>query len=499
MSTHTATQGAKSSRRMSSEDSAPRRGPILVILLLAQLMIVLDATVVNIALPSAQKALHFGTANRQWIVTAYSLSFGSLLLLGGKLSDLFGRRTTLLIGLVGFAVASAVGGAATGFAMLVIARAAQGAFGALLAPSILALLSTTYSEPKERAKAFAIFGAVAGTGGAIGLLLGGVLTEYFSWRWCLYVNLVMAAVTVAGALVLIPRHEPVADRPKLDIPGSVSATAGLVGIVYGLGHAESGGWSSPTTLVPLVAGALLLVAFAVIESRVRHPLLPIRVVADRTRGGAFLSIGIVGAGLFAVFLFLSYYMSQTLGFSPVMTGLGFIPMILAMTATTVSLGTYLLNRFGPRPSMTIGLVIAAAGMVTLGRLQVDSGYFGGVLPGLVIVGLGLGLMFSAAINASTSGVLPHDAGVASAMVNIGQQVGGSIGTALLSTLAADAASSYLGSHTPSLASAAQASLRSYTTAFDAAAIIFAVGAVVTFLLVKRGPLDTEPVEGVLIG
>jgi EmrB/QacA subfamily drug resistance transporter len=500
MPTKYATRAARSASTASADRAAPRRGPILVILLLAQLMIVLDATVVNIALPSAQHALHFSTANRQWIVTGYSLSFGSLLLLGGKLSDLFGRRTTLLIGLVGFAVASAIGGAATGFAMLVIARAAQGAFGALLAPSILALLSTTYSEPKERARAFAIFGAVAGTGGAVGLLLGGVLTEYFSWRWCLYVNLLMAAVTVAGALALIPRHEPVADRPKLDIPGSISATAGLVGIVYGLGHAEAGGWSSVTTLGPIIFGVVALVAFVLIESRVRHPLLPIRVVADRTRGGAFLGIGIVGAGMFAVFLFLSYYMSQTLGFSPVMTGLGFIPMILAMTATTVSLGTYLLNRFGPRPSMTIGLAIAAAGMVTLGQLQVSSGYFGGVLPGLVIVGFGLGMMFSSAINASTSGVLPSDAGVASAMVNIGQQVGGSIGTALLSTLAADAASSYLSSHTPSLASAARASLRSYTTAFDAAAIIFALGALVTFLLVKRGPLETEPVAGgVVIG
>lgn len=492
MSTRYATRAAESASRAGVDRAAPRRGPILVILLLAQLMIVLDATVVNIALPSAQKALHFSTANRQWIVTAYSLSFGSLLLLGGKLSDLFGRRKTLLTGLIGFAVASAVGGAATGFAMLVIARAAQGVFGALLAPSILALLSTTFSEPKERARAFAVFGAVAGTGGAIGLLLGGVLTEYFSWRWCLYVNLVMAAVTVTGALALIPRHEPLAERPTLDIPGSLAATAGLVGIVYGLGHAEAGGWSSAATLGPIIFGVIALLAFAVIESRVRHPLLPIRVVADRTRGGAYLSIGIVGAGLFAVFLFLSYYMSQTLGFSPVMTGLGFIPMILAMTATTVSLGTYLLNQFGPRPSMTIGLAIAAGGMLMLGQLTVGSDYFAGVLPGLLIVGFGLGLMFSSAINASTSGVLPSDAGVASAMVNIGQQVGGSIGTALLSTLAADAASSYLTSHTPSLAAAAQASLRSYTTAFDAAAIIFALGAAVTFLLVKRGPLESEP-------
>ncbi len=478
---------------------APRRGPILAILLLAQLMIVLDATVVNIALPSAQQALHFSTANRQWIVTAYSLSFGSLLLLGGKLSDLFGRRTTLLIGLVGFAVASAVGGAATGFAMLVIARAAQGVFGALLAPSILALLSTTFSEPKERARAFAIFGAVAGTGGAIGLLLGGVLTEYFSWRWCLYVNLVMAAVTVAGAVWLLPRHEPEAERPKLDIPGSVAATAGLVGVVYGLGHAESGGWSSATTLGPIIFGVIALIAFVLIETRVAHPLLPMRVVADRTRGGAYLGIGIVGAGLFAVFLFLSYYMSQTLHFSPVMTGVGFIPMILSMVVTTTSLGTYLFNRFGPRPSMTVGLVIAAGGMVTLGRLHVGSSYAAGVLPGLIIVGVGLGLMFASAINASTAGVLPSDAGVASAMVNIGQQIGGSIGTALLSTLAADAASSYLSSHRPSLAVAAQASLRSYTTAFDAAAIIFAVGAVATFLLVKRGRLETEPVEVMHMG
>jgi EmrB/QacA subfamily drug resistance transporter len=482
-----------------SGHASPRRGPILAILLLAQLMIVLDATVVNIALPSAQQALHFSTANRQWIVTGYSLSFGSLLLLGGKLSDLFGRRTTLLIGLIGFAVASAIGGAANGFAMLVVARAAQGAFGALLAPSILALLSTTFSEPKERARAFAIFGAVAGTGGAIGLLLGGVLTEYFSWRWCLYVNLVMAAITVAGTLALIPRHEQVAERPKLDIPGSITATAGLVGIVYGLGHAESGGWSSWTTLGPIAFGVISLIAFVVIETRVQHPLLPMRVVSDRTRGGAFLGIGIVGAGLFAVFLFLTYYMSQTLHFSPVMTGVGFIPMILSMVVTTTSIGTYLLNRFGPRPNMTVGLVIAAGGMVYLGRLHVGSSYASGVLPGLLVVGVGLGLMFSSAINASTAGVLPSDAGVASAMVNIGQQVGGSIGTALLSTLAADAASNYLHSHRPSLAVAAQASLRSYTTAFNAAAIIFAIGAVATLLLVKRGKLETEPVEGVLVG
>ncbi|MCW2547872.1 MAG: putative drug resistant transporter [Mycobacterium sp.] len=478
-------------RRLDDSKPPARRGAILVVLLLAQLMIVLDATIVNIALPSAQKSLDFSTANRQWIVTAYSLSFGSLLLLGGKLSDLFGRRTTLLIGLIGFAVASAVGGAATGFGMLVVARAAQGAFGALLAPSVLALLSTTYTEAKDRAKAFGIFGAVSGTGGAVGLLLGGVLTEYLSWRWCLYVNLIMAALAVTGTLLLIPRRELNLARPKLDVPGSLAVTLGLVGIVYGLGHAESGGWSSAATVWPIVFGVLALITFVLIESRVAHPLLPLRVVLDRTRGGSYFAIAIVGAGLFAVFLFLSYFMSQSLGFSPIETGLGFLPMIFSLTATTVILGTRVLNRYGPRLAMSVGTAIAAVGMLLLAQLKVSSGYADGVLPGLVVVGFGLGIMFSSAINASTAGVQAEDAGVASAMVNIGQQVGGSIGTALLSTLAATAATNYLTSHGSSAAAAAQASLRSYTTAFYAAAIIFAVGAIVSAFLIKRGLLPEE--------
>ncbi len=470
----------------------PRKGAILVILLLAQLMIVLDATVVNIALPSAQKALDFSTANRQWIVTAYSLSFGSLLLLGGKLSDLFGRKNTLMIGLVGFAVASAIGGAANGFAMLVIARAAQGAFGALLAPAILSLLSTTFTETKERAKAFGIFGAVAGTGGAVGLLLGGVLTEYLSWRWCLYVNLVMAAIAVVGAIFVLPRYSSETERPKLDMPGTLTVTLGLVGIVYGLGHAESGGWSSLGTILPLIFGAVALVFFVLIESRVQNPLLPLRVVLDRNRGGAYLGIAISGAGMFAVFLFLSYFMSESLGFSPVGTGLGFLPMIFALTITTVTLGAVLLPKVGPRPLMTVGMLVGAGGMFYLGQLKVGSGYAGGVLPGLVIVGVGMGLVFAPAINTSTSGVLPEDSGVASAMVNVGQQIGGSIGTALLSTLAADAASSYLSGKVPTAAAAAEASLRSYTTAFMAAGFIFLIGALVTGLLVRSGPLpETE--------
>ena len=477
------------------EAGGPRKGAVLAILILAQLMIVLDVTVVNIALPSAQEALGFGTDSRQWVVTAYSLSFGSLLLLGGKLSDLFGRRNTLMIGLVGFAIASAVGGAATSFGMLVIARAAQGVFGALLAPSILAILATTFTTPESRAKAFAIFGAVAGAGGAVGLLLGGVLTEYLSWRWTFFVNLFMAAITVVGALALLPRREAATARSRIDLPGTIAVTLGLVGIVYGLGHAESGGWSSLATVLPLVFGAVLLIAFYLIESKVVDPLLPLRVVKDRTRGGSYLVIGISGAGMFAVFLFLTYFMSQVLRYSPVMTGVGFMPMIIAMIIVTVTAGPALLQRFGPRPLMSGGSLIGAAGMFWLGQLDISSTYWGVVFPGLVIVGIGMGIVFAPAINASTAGVRLEDAGVASAMVNVGQQVGGSIGTALVSTLSATAAANYLVGKEQTAAVLAEASIRSYTMAFNVGGFIFLLGTVLAAVVLKSGKLPSSP-EGV---
>jgi EmrB/QacA subfamily drug resistance transporter len=475
------------------EAGAPRsKGAVLAILILAQLMIVLDVTVVNIALPSAQKALAFSTDNRQWVVTAYSLSFGSLLLLGGKLSDLFGRRNTLMIGLVGFAVASAIGGAATGFTMLVVARAAQGAFGALLAPSILAILATTFTTPESRAKAFAIFGAVAGAGGAVGLLLGGVLTEYLSWRWTFYVNLVMAAITVVGGFALLPRHEGEHQRSRIDLPGTLAVTVGLVGLVYGLGHAETGGWSSLATILPLVVGAVLLVGFYLIESKVVDPLLPLRVVKDRTRGGSYLLIGISGAGMFAVFLFLTYFMSQVLRYSPVMSGVGFMPMIVAMIAVTVSAGPALLQRFGPRPLMAGGSLVGAGGMFYLGQLDLSSGYWDGVFPGLIIVGLGMGIVFAPAINASTAGVELEDAGVASAMVNVGQQVGGSIGTALVSTLSATAAANFLVGKAQTPQVLAESAIHSYTTAFNTGGFIFLLGFVLAALVMKKGKLPSSP-------
>lgn len=463
----------------------PRRWWILAVLALAQLMVVLDATVVNIALPSAQHALGFSTGDRQWVVTAYSLAFGSLLLLGGRLSDLLGRRQVLITGMVGFAGASALGGAATGLWMLVAARAIQGAFGALLAPAALALLTTTFTDPLERGKAFGIYGAIAGTGGAAGLILGGGLTEYLDWRWCLYVNLVIAVVALAGALTFLPAtsRNP---RIHVDWLGTATIVAGLVAIVYGFSEADTRGWADPVTLALLAIGAVLVAVFAVIESKVTHPLLPLRVLADRNRGAANVAFLISGIGTFGVFLFVTYYAQQTLHFTPLTSGLAFLPMVGGVMVSSISANAFLLRRFGPRWPMTVGMVMAAAGLLIFSRLGVSSTYGADLVPGLIVAGLGLGLVFGTGMDSATNRADPDDAGVASAMVNVGQQVGGSIGTALLNTLATSAAAAYIRIHGP--AAVAQASVHGEDLGFTVAAAVFAVGAVAAALLFRPGPL-----------
>src|ERR1700690_2323128 len=308
-----------------------RRWWILAVLSVAQLMVVLDGTIVNIALPTAQRDLHFSNADRHCIVPAYSLAFGSLLLLGGRIGDVVGRKRALITGLVGFALASAVGGASVNFAMLVIARTVQGAFGALLAPSVLALLTTTFVDQGERGKAFGIYGAIAGTGGALGLLLGGVLTSYASWRWTLFVNLAFAALAATGATAWL-RNERGDDHDPLDVRGLVTVTSGLFLVVYGFSHAETTSWSNPLTIGCLAASVVLLTTFAILEARVSHPLLPLRIVLDRTRGGSMLAMLFAAAGMFGIFLFLTYYLQGTLGFSPVKTGIAFLPMVAALIA-----------------------------------------------------------------------------------------------------------------------------------------------------------------------
>src|SRR4051812_27305484 len=468
---------------MSSPSSYERRWLILALISIAQLMIVLDLTIVNIALPSAQRDLGFSNDARQWVITAYALAFGSLLLLGGKLGDLFGRKWAFIIGLFGFAGASAVGGAAGSFGVLVAARATQGAFGALLAPSALALLATTFTDPDERGKAFGIFGAVAGGGSAVGLLLGGILTEWLNWRWCLYVNLLIAVPTALGALRLIENVAPAA-RPRIDLVGAALATSGLFALVYGFSNSETHSWGHPVTVAALALAVVLLSAFVVVESRVKDPLLPLSVVADRVRGGSYLALGISGTALFAVFLFLTYYLQLTKGFSPIQTGLAYLPMTVAIVVSATLANSIFLARIGPRPLLVLGMTLGALAMVWFAQLDPTSSYAGHVLPGLVVLGIGMGNIFAPGISSATYGVAPADAGVASAMVNTMQQVGGSIGTALLSSIFASAVTSFAEGKPRTPQVATDAAMHGYTVAFWVAAGVFAIGAVVVGVLMR---------------
>ena len=470
-----------------------RRWLILGVIAIAQLMVVLDLTVMNIALPSAQRALHFTTVDRQWVVTAYSLAFGSLLLLGGRLADLLGRKVTFLIGLAGFAGVSAIGGASVNFTMLVTARACQGVFAALLVPSALSLLTTTFTEPKDRGKAFGIYGAIAAGGSAVGLLLGGALTEYLSWRWTLYINLVFVGVAFVGGALLLQRH-PSRVKPKLDIPGVVMESSGLFCLVYGFSNAATHDWSTPSTYGFLIAGVALLIVFAFWQGRAPNPLLPPRVVLDRNRGGAYLSMFIAASGMFGTFLFLTYYLQQTLGYSPVVTGFAFLP-IAGGIATSANISTIvLMPRIGPKPVVATGMLVAAGAAVWFARLGAHTGYVGGVLGPLILTGIGLGMVIAPSINTGTYGVAPQDAGVASASVTVGQQLGASIGTSLLNTIFASAVTSYIAAHVASARLIGRQALtglalaHGYDTAFWWTAGILAGGSIVAAILFRPGPL-----------
>ena len=475
----------------------PNRWIALVVLSLAQLMVILDSTIVNIALPSAQRDLGFSAYDRQWVVTGYALAFGSLLLLGGRLSDLFGRRRVFIIGVVGFAVASAVGGAASGIEMLLVARVAQGAFAAMLAPAALSTVSVTFADDAtERGRAFGIFGAVSGAGGALGLLLGGVLAQEVSWRWCLYVNLVIAALALVGALLFV-RDGGRSQRSPLDLWGTVTAMLGLVGLVYGLGNAASKGWSDPLTVASVLAGVAMAVVFVLVERHVTHPLLPLSVVLDRDRGAAYLAVGISGLGSFAVFLFLTYYLAENLGFSPIQTGITFLPMVAMIMVGAIIAGAALMPRTRPRPLVTVGCLLGATGMALLTGISTHSTYVTAVLPALLVMGFGFGLIFGPAQNAATSGVTSHETGVASAMVHIAQQVGGSIGLAVFSSLSTTAITNYLHNHAAtahSNATLVDATLASYHFVFWIAAALLVAGALLSALLFRSGPLpiSTNP-------
>ncbi|WOX23860.1 MFS transporter [Streptomyces solicathayae] len=476
-----------------SKTPDPSRWKALVFIALAQLMVVLDATIVNIALPSAQQDLGISDGNRQWVITAYALAFGGLLLFGGRIADLWGRKRAFVVGLVGFAAASALGGAATGQAMMLGARALQGAFGALLAPAALSLLAVMFTDTRERAKAFGIYGAIAGGGGAVGLILGGFLTEYLDWRWTFFVNIPFAVVAALGAYFVIREPAGGRNRAPLDIPGVVLSTLGLVSLVYGFTRAESDGWSDPTTIGLFIGSAVLLAAFALTEAKVKSPLLPLRVVTDRNRGGVYLSLGLAIIAMFGLFLFLTYYLQVVKGYSPVKTGFAFLPMIAGMITGSTQIGTRLMTRVPPRWLMGPGFLTAGVGMLLLTQLEVGSSYAGLILPAQLLLGLGMGTAFMPAMSLATHGVDPRDAGVASAMVNTSQQVGGAIGTALLNTIAASATTAYIADHVAGATTPAaqkvlqlQGMVEGYSAAIWWAVGILAVAATIAFTFINTG-------------
>jgi EmrB/QacA subfamily drug resistance transporter len=460
---------------------------VLAVLGLAQLMVVLDVTIVNIALPSAQKALGFSNASRTLVVTAYTVAFGGLLLLGGRLSDHFGRKRTFLIGMIGFALGSAAAGASINFAMLVAARAVQGAFAALLAPSALSLLTTTFGDSKDRGKAFGIFGGIASGGAAIGLLLGGALTQTLGWRYTLYVNVVFAVVGGVAAVVLLTSDRR-ARAAGPDYRGAATVVAGLSSLVYGFTEAETRGWTDPLTLGLIVGGGLLLALFVWLETRVDNPLLPMSLVTHRNRLGPYVAVFTISIALFGTFLFLTYYLQQVMGYSALRTGVLFLPMVAALMTASILSNAVLLRRIGPRPLLSGGLLIAAVGMALLARLGIHTSYVAGILPALVIVGAGVGFTFPPAMNTATAGLANADAGVGSAMVTTSQQIGASIGTSILNTIAASATASYLVGKIPSTPVLAQASVQGDRTVFTVVAAILVGGAVVCGLVIrKRSP------------
>jgi EmrB/QacA subfamily drug resistance transporter len=464
----------------------PNRWLTLTTVALAQLMVILDSTVVNIALPSAQADLGFTNGDRQWVVTAYSLAFGSLLLLGGRIADLIGRKRAFVIGLVGFAVASALGGAAPDFGLLVAARALQGAFGALLAPTALSVLTTTFTIPKERARAFGIWGAIAGAGGAIGLLLGGFLTQDINWRWNLYINVAIAIVALIGSFFFVHSSARVGERPKLDIPGTIFVSGGLFFLVYGFSNAETDGWGNADSWGMLIASGVLLIGFVLWIRRATHPLLHLSVILDRNRGAAYMSIMLAAVAMFALFLFVTYFLQTGLHYTPIQTGLSFLPMV-GMLVVAAQLGTnFLVPRFGPKILVPIGMLIGASGMVWLTHLDLNSTYVPDVMLPLMVIGFAMGTIMPASMQTATLGVDRQYAGVASALVNTSQQVGGSIGTALLNTLAASAVTAYILDHAPATpAVVAEAAVHSYSLVYWVSAGVFAGGAVMSALLFRR--------------
>jgi EmrB/QacA subfamily drug resistance transporter len=477
-------------RRTSRDDGGqPHERPLgvaLAVIAVAQLMVVLDVAVVNVALPSIQKGLHFSSADLEWVVNAYTIAFGGLLLLGGRMGDLFGRRRMFVTGTLLFTLGSLAGGLATSSAFLIAARAAQGVGGAIVAPTALALLADTFTDARQRVRALGVYSAVSAGGGALGLLLGGFITNYFSWRWILFIN-----VPVGVALALVAPRVLVATNPRkgrLDLPGAALVTGGATLLVYSLSRTAVDGWDDGQTMFTLVSAIVLLAAFVAFEAIARQPLMPLRIFANRNRSGAYaLSLG-VGAVLTGLLFLLTLFVQNILGFTPVQAGFAFLPTALGVIAGA-AIASRTIGRVGPRTPMTVGALLAAIGLFWLSAITPATSYFTGVFGPLVVLAIGLGQIFVSTTNVTIAGVGREETGLASALLNVGRQLGGSLGIAVMGTIAARVNSDELLRHVMPAA----AVTHGFSTAFAAAGAI-ALGGFVIALLTVRTPATAVSTE-----
>ncbi|HEV3066246.1 MAG TPA: MFS transporter [Streptosporangiaceae bacterium] len=473
------------SRRAALRD---RRGLALAIVLGAQLMIILDMTVVNIALPSIAHGLHFSTTGLSWVLNAYTLTFGGLLLLGGRAGDILGRRRMFLVGITVFTAASLAGGLAQTAGWLLAARAAQGVGGAIASPAVLAMITASFADGRERARALGIYTAVVMGGGSLGLVLGGVITEWVSWRWVLFVN-VPIGVAVALATPLFLR-ESVRQPGHFDAVGALTSTLGMASLVYGIIRAGADGWGNPVAQAAFAAAVVLLAGFVFRESRARQPITPLRLFADRRRAGSYLARLLIVAGMFGMFFFLTQFVQDILGFSPLRAGISFLPMTAALFGVS-RLSPRLVSRFRPWTLMVAGMLPVVAGMAWLSRISPGTGYLAGVLGPMLLLGAGMGVVFVPLTMASLSGVRPEDSGAASSMVNVMQQVGGSLGLAVLVT----AASSATGGAARLTTAAQAAVVHGMSSAFTLAALFDVLALVVVLTVMRDGPAEPGDTAG----
>src|ERR1700737_4157362 len=457
----------------------------LAVIAVAQLMVILDATIVNIALPSIQRALQFTPTGLEWVINAYALTFGGLLLLGGRAGDLFGRRRMFTTGIIIFTLGSLAGGFATSATWLIVARAAQGIGAAIVAPTALSLIADTFREGPERNRALGVYGAVAGAGGALGLLLlGGVVASFATWRWVLFVNVpigIVLAIAAPRVLAATPGR-----NGRLDLPGALTATGGMVSLVYGLSHVATYGWTDRLTLLALALAGLLLLIFVAIESRSQHALMPFTIFAQRNRDGAYVMSLIIGVAVFGVFFFLTQFLQNILGFCPLVAGVAFLPLSAAIIITAQVVAR-LVGRFGPRPFITIGPLLVAAGLFWLAQINEQTTYLTGLVGPMLLIAVGLGHIFVPLTLMAVSGSTPAESGLAAALLNVGQQIGGSIGIALLGTIAATATKNQLAGVLPTHAVVNHALAAGYAAGFQVAVVIALFGFAVGLVVFSRTP------------